>query len=178
MKRIHFTIIICLAFAYGTIKEDAIQNMRSIYNETVTITEHKFAIPSTAKKEIQNTVKQKFYRDKVYYWTIEKKEGTDYALMDNVLGKSMPMTFIVIFNETGEIKHSSLIKYRESYGGEVKSKTWLNQFNGMRQDSLYKFPANIAGISGATISVNSMTRGISKLSLLLPYVINDYNNGK
>jgi len=77
-----------------------------------------------------------------------------------------------------QVKYSSLIKYREAYGGEVKSKTWLDQFNGMKQDSLYKFPGNIAGISGATLSVNSMTRGIGKLSLLLPYVMNDYNNGK
>ena len=98
--------------------------------------------------------------------------------MDNVIGKSMPITFIVVFNDTGEVKYSSLIKYREAYGGEVKSKAWLNQFNGMRQDSVYKFPDNIAGISGATMSVSSMTRGIGKLSLLLPYIIKDYNNAK
>ncbi len=162
----------------ASIKEKAIEDIISHYPEKPEITEHKFSIPSKAKKEIQNILKQKFFRDKIYYWSINHSDGIDFALMDNVIGKSMPITFIVVFNNTGEVKYSSLIKYREAYGGEVKSKTWLNQFNGMKQDSLYKFPGNIAGISGATISVNSMTRGIGKLSLLLPYVMNDYNNGK
>ena len=178
MKKIIFIIIFCFPLISASIKENAVKDMHAMYDEEIQVAEHKFSIPSKAKKEIQNKLKQKFYREKIYYWTIKKKESTDYALMDNVLGKSMPITFIVIFNEKGEVLNSSLIKYRESYGGEVKSKKWLNQFNGMKQDSLYKFPGNITGISGATISVNSMTRGIGKLSLLLPYVIKDYNDGK
>ena len=48
----------------------------------------------------------------------------------------------------------------------------------MKRDSLYKFPENIAGISGATISVRSVTKGFSKLSLLLPYIIKENINGK
>ena len=35
-----------------------------------------------------------------------------------------------------------------------------------------KHGKEIDGISGATISVKSFTKGISKLSLLLPYIIN------
>ena len=178
MKKNIFIIISCSLLIGSSIKESAVKDMRAMYKEKVQITEHKFSIPSKAKKEIQNKVKQKFYKDKIYYWVIKKKDGLEYALMDNVLGKSMPITFIVVFNKKGEVSNSSLIKYREGYGGEVRSKKWLNQFNGMKQDSLYKFPGNIAGISGATISVNSMTRGFAKLSLLLPYVIKDYNNGK
>ena len=176
MKKIFLIIICCVLVA--SIKEKAVEDITSHYSEKPEITEHKFSIPSKAKKQIQSKLKQKFFRDKIYYWSIKHSDGIDFALMDNVIGKSMPITFIVVFNSMGEVKYSSLIKYREAYGGEVKSKTWLDQFNGMKQDSLYKFPGNIAGISGATLSVNSMTRGIGKLSLLLPYVMNDYNNGK
>ena len=178
MKKNILITISCFLLIGASIKESAVKDIRAMYEEKVEVIEHKFSIPSKAKKEIQNKVKQKFYRDKIYYWAIKKKDGIEYALMDNVIGKSMPITFIVVFNEEGAVVNSSLIKYREGYGGEVKSKKWLNQFNGMKQDSLYKFPGNIAGISGATISVNSMTRGFGKLSLLLPYVIKDYNNGK
>ena len=42
---------------------------------------------------------------------------------------------------------------------------------GMKQDSLYKDGKEIDGITGATLSVKSFTKGISKLSLLLPYVM-------
>ena len=92
--------------------------------------------------------------------------------MENTIGKTMPITFLVIFNENQEVIHSSIIKYREAYGGEIGGKKWLNQFIGMKNDSLYKHEKEITGITGATISVKSFTKGISKLSLLLPYIIN------
>ena len=95
--------------------------------------------------------------------------------MDNVIGKSMPITFIVMFNSNQDIIFSSIVKYREGYGGEVKSRSWLNQFNGMKKDSLYTYPKNIAGISGATISVKSVTKGMSKLSYLIPYIVKNQN---
>ena len=85
----------------------------------------------------------------------------------------MPITFLVLFNEKQEVIHSSIIKYREPYGGEISGRNWLNQFLGMKKDSLFKFEKNIAGITGATLSVKSFTKGISKLSLLLPSIIND-----
>ena len=91
--------------------------------------------------------------------------------MDNTIGKTMPITFLIIFNENQEVIHSSIIKYREAYGGEISGRNWLSQFTGMKKDSLYIYGKEISGISGATLSVKSFTKGISKLSLLLPYVI-------
>ena len=84
----------------------------------------------------------------------------------------MPITFLIIFNENQEVIHSSIIKYREAYGGEISGKNWLNQFLYMKKDSLFKYGREIDGISGATLSVKSFTKGISKLSLLLPHIIN------
>ena len=69
------------------------------------------------------------------------------------------------------IIYSKIIKYREAYGGKVSGEKWLAQFNEMKQDSLYKYGKEIDGITGATLSVKSFTKGISKLSLLLPYVM-------
>jgi len=174
-----FKILTILFFSIllpGEIKEIAIDQIRNFYNEEVKIEEHKFSISKSLKKEIQNKVKQAFFRDKVYYWTIHKEGSTDYVVMDNVIGKSMPITFIVIFNSEGSIFHSSIVKYREGYGGEVRNQSWLSQFDGMTQDSLYIFNRDIAGISGATISVKSVTKGISKLSLLTPYIIKNYES--
>ena len=88
----------------------------------------------------------------------------------------MPITFLVLFNEHQEVIYSSIIKYREAYGGEISGRNWLDQFLGMKQDSLFKHGKEIDGITGATLSVKSFTKGISKLSLLLPYIIS--NNKK
>ena len=68
MKKIFLIIICCVLVA--SIKEKAIEDIISHYLEKPEITEYKFSIPSNAKKEIQNTLKQKFFRDKIYYWSI------------------------------------------------------------------------------------------------------------
>ena len=168
-------ILIILTFASlvlgSEIKEKTLQVINDYYQQEIKIEKFKFKIPKKIKKQIQNQIKQKFYRDQIYYWTIKIDNKIHYALMDNTLGKTMPITFLVIFNENQEVIHSSIIKYREGYGGEISGKKWLAQFIGMKQDSLYKHEKEIDGITGATISVKSFTKGISKLSLLLPYVM-------
>ena len=173
-------IILTLSFLISSeIKEESINAIKSFYNDDIEIIDKTFVISKEIKNEIQNKVKQKFFRDQIYYWTI-KKDGINqgYALLDNSKGKSMPITYLIIFNTNQEIIHSKIIKYREAYGGEVSGKKWLAQFKGMEKDSLYTFPQDIAGISGATISVRSVTKGFSKLSLLLPYIINEVKYGK
>ena len=165
-------ILTFLSLILGSeIKQKTLQVINDYYQQEIEVKEFKFKIPKKAKKQIQNQIKQKFYRDQIYYWTIKIDDKTHYALMDNTIGKTMPITFLIMFNENKEVIHSSIIKYRESYGGEISGKNWLAQFIGMEQDSLYKYGKEIDGITGATLSVKSFTKGISKLSLLLPYIM-------
>ena len=171
MKKIIFILSFLQLLIASEIKEKTLQVINSYYQQEIEIQEFKFKIPKKIKKQIQNQIKQKFYRDQIYYWTIKIDEKIHYALMDNSIGKTMPITFLVMFNENQEVIHSSIIKYREAYGGEISGKKWLSQFIGMKQDSLYKHGKEIDGITGATLSVKSFTKGISKLSLLLPYVM-------
>ena len=161
-----------MTFGFNSeIKNKTIEVINRFYDTKVEISEHTFKIPKSIKKSIQSQIKQKFYRDQIFYWKINFGKQTHYALMDNTIGKSMPITFLIIFNQDKEVIHSSIIKYRESYGGEISGVNWLAQFLGMKQDSLFVYGKQIAGISGATLSVKSFTKGISKLSLLLPYVM-------
>ena len=175
MKKI-LLITICSFIISSEIKDKSISAIKSYYSNEVQITDHKFSIQKKIKRNIQNQIKQKFYRNQIYYWVININGIQHYALLDNTIGKTMPITFLVIFNENQEVVHSKIIKYREGYGGEISGKKWLEQFVGMQNDSLFKFGKEIDGITGATISVKSFTKGISKLSLLLPYVINYHNN--
>ena len=95
--------------------------------------------------------------------------------MDNVIGKSMPITFLVILNNEGAILASKVIKYREAYGGEVGSKNWLAQFTNFTDTSQITVGKNIDGISGATISVNSLSKGIQKIAVLFPLIKDKLN---
>ena len=86
---------------------------------------HKMYKISKESKKAQNVVRQKFFRKELNVWEIQINDSTyNYAILDNVKGKSMPITYLVIFNTNQEIVYSKIIKYREAYGGEVSGKKW------------------------------------------------------
>ena len=170
-KIILFSIMFITLLFSSEIKDKSVKTIKSFYQKEIKLENKKISIPKNLKKTIQSKVKQKFYRDQIYYWVIDIDDKKHYALLDNTIGKTMPITFLVLFNENQEVIHSSIVKYREGYGSEISGRHWLDQFLGMKNDSLFKFKKEIDGITGATISVKSFTKGISKLSLLLPYII-------
>ena len=64
------SIILSLAFS-SEIKDKTIQVINDFYNQKdIQIDEFKFSISKKIKKEIQNKVKQKFYRNKIYLFLI------------------------------------------------------------------------------------------------------------
>jgi len=141
------------------------------FSDNVNLSMHTLTLPPELKSNIQNRVKQTFYRDNLYYWEITNQDSTlAYAFLDNVIGKSMPITFVVIINPKGEIMASHVVKYREAYGGEIGNMKWLSQFNKLTDSSKYIVGKNIDGISGATISVNSLSKGIQKIAILFPQI--------
>ena len=87
----------------------------------------------------------------------------------------MPITFLVIVKIDGRIITSEVIKYRDRYGGEVGNKNWLAQFTHFSDTSNFKLGKNIDGISGATISVNSLSKGIQKIAVLFPQIKDKLN---
>ena len=160
-----------MLFGGSLIKNASEVFITSQFGDSVSIKMNTLKLNAVVKSQLQNTAQQVFYRDELYYWTISKNDSTlAHAFLDNVLGKSMPITFLVLFNTEGEIISSEVIKYREAYGGEVDNKNWLSQFIHFSDTSDYSVGKNIDGISGATISVNSLSLGIRKIALLYPLV--------
>ena len=163
-------------WAESPIKVAAEKYIISQFNVDVSIYMHTLKLDAELEVLVQNKVKQRFYRDELYYWNISNNDTTiAYALMDNVLGKSMPITFLVILKNEGNILALEVIKYREAYGGEVGNKNWLAQFTYFSDTSDFKLGKNIDGISGATISVNSLSKGIQKIAILFPLIKDKLN---
>ena len=87
-----------------------------------------------------------------------------YGYIGRAPSKTADFDYLVLFDSDFVITKSKVLVYREEYGGEIGSKRWLKQFVGKFSDS----PELIAGksivpISGATISVKSMTNAINDL---------------
>lgn len=90
------------------------------------------------------------------------------------IGKELPITVGIIV-EQSFIRSLRVLTYRENRGGEVATAAFTDQFNGhgLRQDDV--LDTRIDGISGATLSVQALTR----LATMALYMHEDVgcNNG-
>ncbi|KAB7531318.1 FMN-binding protein [Flagellimonas olearia] len=86
-----------------------------------------------------------------------------YAFFDQAPSKTANFDYLVLFDDAVKVINTKVLVYREEYGGEIGSKRWLKQFLGKTGGDRVSPESNIDAISGATISVNSMTRSMDNL---------------
>lgn len=142
------------------------------FGEDSEISFSKFNLDESLKESIEKKVNQKFYSNSVYLYIIKENQVIKgYAILDNVYGKSLPITFLVVFDPSTTIISSHIVKYREPYGGAVRNEDWNRQFKGRNWQSTFEIGKDISSISGATISVNSVTKGIQKITLLMKEIL-------
>jgi hypothetical protein len=67
--------------------------------------------------------------------------------------------FVTVFDKKKNIKCVRVLEYTSDHGYQIANKGWLKQFE---KGSHFKVGTNVDGISGATISVNSITEGVNK----------------
>lgn len=99
-----------------------------------------------------------------YISFIAKKQGkvAGYAVVCEEIGKHRPITFIVAVSPDGRVKDVALMMYREPVGAEVRYESFLRQFSGKNLDDPIMQHRDIRNISGATLSVLTMSRGVRK----------------
>lgn len=86
-----------------------------------------------------------------------------YAYVSKAPSKTDEFDYLVLLDTELIVKKAKVLVYREDYGGEIGSKRWLQQFIGKSQNDELKYQDNIVAISGATISVRSMTNAMNDL---------------
>ena len=83
-------------------------------------------------------------------------------VLDHVIGKHLYIDYSVSI-EGGRVRRVDILAYRESYGGEVRSPSWLAQFVGKTAASPLKVGSDIRNISGATLSSMHVTEGVKRV---------------
>jgi len=68
--------------------------------------------------------------------------------------------FSTLYHPDGEIANIKIVEYTSERGYEITAKNWLKQFIGKRGGEL-RVDKEIDGISGATVSVNSIVNEIN-----------------
>jgi len=115
------------------------------------------------KKEIRAI--EEIYMYKIYetrftfYTGIKNGKSMGSMLIDNIIGKSFPITFMTVLNTDGTVRDVEIMVYREPQGWEVRYKSFRSQFYGKDTSSN---PNEILSISGATLSVRAIKSGVYK----------------
>ena len=94
-----------------------------------------------------------------FYQGIKNGKPMGAMLIDNIIGKSFPITFMTVLNTDGTVRDVEIMIYRESQGWEVKYDSFLSQFFGKDSSSDRR---KILTITGATLSVNALKLGVYK----------------
>ena len=115
------------------------------------------------KKEIRAI--EEIYMYKIYetrftfYTGIKNGKSMGSMLIDNIIGKSFPITFMTVLNTDGTVRDVEIMVYREPQGWEVRYKSFRSQFYGKDTSSNSN---EILSISGATLSVRAIKSGVYK----------------
>ena len=98
-----------------------------------------------------------------FYKVFDSDQLLGFAFIGTAPSKTDTFEYLVVFDQSLIIKKVNVLVYREDYGGEIGSNRWLKQFVGKTRSSELAVGKNIAAISGATISVYSMTNAVNQL---------------
>jgi hypothetical protein len=90
-----------------------------------------------------------------------------YAMVQNTIGKHKPMTYMVGVDNRGRVSNIELLVFREARGSEVRTKRFNSQYEGKTVSDPVRINKDIINISGATMSVRSMSAGIKRVLVLI-----------
>jgi Na+-translocating ferredoxin:NAD+ oxidoreductase RnfG subunit len=97
-------------------------------------------------------------------WRAEVGERVlGFFVFDRVIGKHLYIDYSVALDPSGRIRQVDILQYRESYGGEIRSPSWLSQFVGKTNSSQLQVGSDIRNISGATLSSHHVTEGVKRI---------------
>jgi len=165
-----FVALLCLVLAGSGMAEEE-------YVETVFLTKKqalKLAFPGirkfkrnkvwlteSQKKAVTETYGDKFDKSRLTFFEALREDGTMAGVMTigNEIGRSYLITFMVVINVDGTVKDVEIMVYREPHGWEVRFETFMSQFFGRDANDPFN---DINNITGATLSVRSMTKGVKK----------------
>ena len=125
-------------------------------------------IPTDKKMTIEERIGWKFPEDAFDVYIGETGTQVDgYALVQHTIGKHKPMTYMVGVDARGHVSNVELLVFREARGSEVRTKRFNVQYEGKTVLDPVRINKDIINISGATMSVRSMTAGIKRVLVLI-----------
>ncbi len=146
-------------------EEEAVKIMlptsAQIRKEVIRLTQEK-------KNAIQERIGWKFPENSFEVYIGESGDTIDgYAMVHETIGKYKHMTYMVGVDQTGACSDVELLVFRESRGSEVGRKRFNYQYVGKTVFDPIRINRDIINISGATMSVRSISAGVKRVLVLV-----------
>ena len=125
-------------------------------------------LTSEKKAQIEERIGWKFPEEFFEVYIGETGAQVDgYALIQNTIGKHKHMTYMVGIDNTGACTNVELLVFREAKGSEVRTKRFNVQYEGKTVHDPVRINKDIINISGATMSVRSISAGVKRVLVLV-----------
>lgn len=136
-------------------------NSKQIRKEMIRLTAEK-------KELIEQTIGWKFPEESFEIYIGQTGDKIDgYAIVHHTIGKYKPMTYMVGVDPKGTCTDVELLIYRDAKGSEVGRKRFNSQYDGKHVTDPIRINKDIINISGATMSVRSMSAGVKRVLVLV-----------
>jgi hypothetical protein len=121
------------------------------------------------KKElIEQRIGWRFPEESFEVYIGETKDKVDgYAMVHNTIGKHKHMTYMVGVDAQGRCTDVELLVFREAKGSEVGRKRFNVQYEGKTVFDPIRINKDIINLSGATMSVRSMSAGVKRVLVII-----------
>jgi len=146
-------------------EEDAVKTIlpksQKIRKEVLQLTQEK-------KEVIEQRIGWKFPENAFELYIGETGDKVDgYAMIHNTIGKHKHMTYMVGVDAKGACSDVELLVFREAKGSEVGRKRFNVQYEGKTVSDPIRINKDIINISGATMSVRSISAGVKRVLVLV-----------
>ena len=129
------------------------------------------------KIRIQDRIGWKFPEESFRAFKAETDGKVDgYAVLQETIGKHRPITYIVGVTPQGKVFDVEIMVYRESKGSEVHRKRFNAQYEGKTAQDPISINKDIINITGATMSVRSVSAGVKRALVLVEEFYLDSQN--
>lgn len=126
------------------------------------------ALTQEKKELIEQRIGWKFPEQSFEVFIGESGDTIDgYAMVHNTIGKHKHMTYMVGVDAKGACSDVELLVFREARGSEVGRKRFNVQYEGKTVLDPIRINKDIINITGATMSVRSISAGVKRVLVLI-----------
>lgn len=139
------------------------QALKIVFPRSEEVVPQTIALTPEHRRRIEAKTGRPFAAAQVTVYVGKTKGQIDgYAMIVEEIGMYKPITSMVGVTPDGRVGEVAVMVYRESRGGDVRRKRFLNQYRGKRLSDPIRINQDIINVTGATLSVRSMNTQVRK----------------